>query len=40
MRAAAVAEKASMFDITAGIRTSYYQWCARLYDVFGVSGKA
>jgi len=40
MRTAAAAEKASMFDITAGIRTSYYQWCARLYDVFGASGKA
>jgi len=40
MRTAAAAEKATMFDISAGIRTSYHQWCARLYDVFGVSGKA
>jgi fructose-bisphosphate aldolase class II len=40
MRTAAAAEKASLFDITAGIRASYYQWCTRLYDVFGASGKA
>jgi fructose-bisphosphate aldolase class II len=40
MKKAAAEEKASIFTITDGIRTSYCQWCSRLYDVFGTSGKA
>ncbi|MCL4394298.1 MAG: class II fructose-bisphosphate aldolase [Chloroflexi bacterium] len=40
MRQAAANPAASMFDIHAGIRTAYSQWCGRLYDVFGTTGQA
>lgn len=39
MRAAAK-PGASMFDIHAGIRAAYAQWCSRLFEVFGTVGRA
>jgi fructose-bisphosphate aldolase class II len=40
MKKAAADPKATLFSIPEGIRTSYREWCSRLYDVFGTSGKA
>ena len=40
MKKAAADPKATLFSIPDGIRTSYREWCSRLYDVFGTSGKA
>ena len=40
MKKAAAGSDASIFSITDGIRTSYREWCSRLYNVFGTSGKA
>ena len=40
MRQIAQSEKAALFEVTEGIRVSYRQWCSRLYDVFGTTGKA
>jgi ketose-bisphosphate aldolase len=40
MQKAAAADKANLFSVIGGIRTSYQQWCSHLYDVFGTSGKA
>ena len=40
MKKAAADPKATLFSIPDGIRASYREWCARLYDVFGTSGKA
>jgi fructose-bisphosphate aldolase class II len=37
MRTAAAKPEASMFDIYAGIRLAYSQWCSRLYDIFGTT---
>ena len=39
MRLAAAKPEASMFDIYAGIRAAYSQWCGRLYEVFGAAGR-
>ncbi|MGD0173395.1 MAG: class II fructose-bisphosphate aldolase [Anaerolineales bacterium] len=39
MRLAAAKPEASMFDIYAGVRTAYFQWCGRLYEVFGAAGR-
>ncbi len=38
MRLAAARPEASMFDISAGIRTAYSQWCNRLFETFGTAG--
>jgi fructose-bisphosphate aldolase, class II len=37
MRLAAAKPDASMFDIYAGIRSAYAQWCGRLYETFGTA---
>ena len=39
MRLAAAKPEASMFDIYAGIRAAYSQWCSRLYETFGTAGR-
>ena len=39
MRLAAAKPEASMFDIYAGIRAAYSQWCNRLYETFGTAGR-
>jgi ketose-bisphosphate aldolase len=39
MRLAAAKPEASMFDINAGIRAAYFQWCSHLYEIFGVAGR-
>jgi fructose-bisphosphate aldolase class II len=39
MRLAAASPDASMFDIYAGIRAAYSQWCSRLCEVFGAAGR-
>ena len=38
MRKTAARPEASMFDIYAGIRQAYAEWCKRLFDTFGTSG--
>ena len=40
MRQATKSEKVTLTEVTEGIRVSYRQWCSRLYDVFGTTGKA
>jgi fructose-bisphosphate aldolase, class II len=40
MRTATASEKATLFDIHAGIRTAYASWCTHLYEVFGTSRRA
>ncbi len=40
MRQATRSDKVALFEVTDGIRVSYREWCSRLYDVFGTSGKA
>ena len=40
MKKAAADEKASIFSITDGIRSAYSEWCSRLFDVFGTTGRA
>jgi fructose-bisphosphate aldolase, class II len=40
MKKAAADPKASLFSIPEGISAAYREWCSRLYDVFGTSGKA
>ena len=40
MRQAATRPEASMFDIYAGIRLAYSQWCGRLYDTFGTTNRS
>jgi fructose-bisphosphate aldolase, class II len=40
MRKACGESSASIFSITDGIHAAYRDWCSRLYDVFGTSGKA
>ena len=37
MRMAAAKPQASMFEISAGIRTAYSDWCKHLYEVFGTA---
>lgn len=39
MRRASAKPEASMFDIHAGIRAAYSQWCSRLYESFGAAGR-
>jgi ketose-bisphosphate aldolase len=39
MRLAAAKPEASMFDIYAGIRAAYFQWCGCLYETFGAAGR-
>jgi fructose-bisphosphate aldolase class II len=39
MRLAAAGPQATMFDISAGIRAAYSQWCSDLYEVFGAAGR-
>jgi fructose-bisphosphate aldolase class II len=39
MRAATARPEANMFDISAGIRLAYSEWCKRLYDTFGTAGR-
>ena len=40
IRQATRSDKVVLFEVTEGIRISYREWCSRLYDVFGTSGKA
>jgi fructose-bisphosphate aldolase, class II len=40
MRQATRSEKVTLPEVSEGIRVSYRQWCSRLYDVFGTTGKA
>jgi fructose-bisphosphate aldolase, class II len=40
MRQATRSDKALLFEVTDGIQVSYREWCTRLYDVFGTTGKA
>ncbi len=40
MRQATRSDKVLLFEVTEGIRVSYREWCSRLYDVFGTTGKA
>jgi len=40
MRQATRSDKVALFEVTEGIRVSYREWCSRLYDVFGTTGKA
>jgi fructose/tagatose bisphosphate aldolase len=39
MRLAAAKPDASMFDIYAGVRAAYSQWCGRLYEIFDAAGR-
>jgi fructose-bisphosphate aldolase, class II len=39
MRRTAVHPEASMFDIQAGVRAAYSEWCGRLFEVFGTVGR-
>jgi fructose-bisphosphate aldolase class II len=39
MRQAAGRPEATMFDISAGIRSAYSRWCSHLYEVFGAAGR-
>lgn len=39
MRQAAAQPETTMFEISAGIRTAYAQWCSDLYEVFGTVGR-
>ena len=40
MRQATRSDKVLLFEVTDGIRVSYREWCTRLYDVFGTTGRA
>ncbi len=40
MRAAGADPKAGMFDMLAGVSSAYREWCAKMFDVFGASGRA
>ena len=40
MRQIVRSDKATLFEVTDGIQVSYREWCMRLYDVFGTTGKA
>jgi len=40
MRQATRSDKVLLFEVNEGIRVSYREWCSRLDDVFGTTGRA
>ena len=40
MRASGAKPNSSMFEILDGVNVAYREWCAKLFDVFGTTGRA
>ena len=40
MRAAGAKPNSSMFEMLDGVNVAYREWCAKLFDIFGTTGRA